>query len=65
MSILRDGDSDEVLRALSLSSELQAMGGLINDFSQFPGIKDTISRLFSTLTADSIGVSTEELVQRP
>ncbi|KAJ5901264.1 hypothetical protein N7504_007257 [Penicillium tannophilum] len=65
VSILRDGDSDEVLRALSLSSELQVTAGLINDSSQFPSIKDAMSRHYSALTADLIGVSTEELVQRP
>ncbi|KAJ5809207.1 uncharacterized protein N7503_001425 [Penicillium pulvis] len=65
ISNIREGDPEELLRALSLSSELQVMGGLINDSSQSSGIKDAMSKSCSALTADLIGFSTEELVQRP
>ncbi|KAJ6016781.1 hypothetical protein N7451_000160 [Penicillium sp. IBT 35674x] len=65
ISNIREGDSEEILRALSLSSKLQDMSHLITHPSGPSDAIDTIMERYCALRAASMKPSIEEFVQRP
>ncbi|KAJ5533569.1 hypothetical protein N7494_010121 [Penicillium frequentans] len=65
LSNVRGGDSEEILRALSLSSRLQTMARLLKDPSGPSDAMISLIEQYSVLVAGSWIPSTEEFVNRP